>query len=126
MVCREVRDPAGYVDIMVRAPIETTQVFVQQALSASGFRVKLVNPYKGTAEKASTAKKATAGEPAKTYKFDFEIIRFESNAVVRLHRAGPQCEGPNGVTDSRELNLIINALTTWFNQHGCLQGVLGL
>lgn len=119
------KDSAGYVDIMVRTPIETVQVLVQEALSASGFRVKLVNPYKGTAEKPSKEKTA-AGEPAKTCKFDFEIIRFESNAVVRLHRAGPQCEGPNGVTASRELNAIINALTTWFNQHGCLQGVLGL
>lgn len=121
-------DAAGYVDIMVRAPIETIQVLFQQALATGGFRVKLVNAYRGTVEKPIAKEKTAAGEPAKSCTFDFEIIRFESNAVVRLHRANPApgCGAPDEAAASKELSQVISTLANWFNQHGCLQGILGL
>jgi hypothetical protein len=113
---------------MVRAPIETIHTFIQQACAAHGFRVKLTNPYGGKAEKKGAPTKVPGEAPPESYTVDFEILRLESVSVVRLHRLNKGAAGgsPVAPATSKQFEQLVDALAMWFNQHGCLQGILGL
>lgn len=118
----------GYVDIMVRAPIETVQTILRRAFLSSGFRMTLSSPYGGKAEKEAPHTDESPKTPAVSFSVDFEVLRLEGISVVRLHKKdaakAPGASDAHG--DGKQFSQLIEILSMWFNQHGCLQGILGL
>lgn len=121
-------DLGGYVDIMVRAPIETVQTILRRAFLSSGFRMTLSSPYGGKAEKQAPHTEDPSKAPAVSFSVDFEVLRLEGISVVRLHKKdstkAPAASDAHG--DGKQFSQLIEVLSGWFNQHGCLQGILWL
>lgn len=108
--------------------METVQTILRRALLASGFQMKLSSPYGGKAEKQVAKTEPPAKAPSEPFTVDFEVLRLESITVVRLHKKeaarAPGTSG--GPSDDKQFAQLIEVLAMWFNQHGCLQGVMGL
>jgi hypothetical protein len=123
-----VEDLGGYVDIMVRAPIETVQTILRRALLSSGFRMTLSSPYGGKAEKQAPHAEDPSKVPSMPFSVDFEVLRLEGISVVRLHKkdAAKAPAVPDAHGEGKQFAQLIEVLSMWFNQHGCLQGIMGL
>jgi len=123
-----VEDLGGYVEIMVRAPIETVQTILRRAFLSSGFRMTLSSPYGGKAEKQASHEEDPSKAPAVSFSVDFEVLRLEDISVVRLHKkdTAKAPAASDAHADDKQFSQLIEVLSMWFNQHGCLQGILGL
>jgi len=108
--------------------METVQTILRRAFLASGYRMRLSSPYGGSIEKQVSKAGESGGVPPPPFSVDFEVILLEKITVVRLHMkketGTPGAEA--APTDGKQFASLIEVLSMWFNQHGCLQGVLGL
>jgi len=113
---------------MVKAPMETVQTILRRAFLASGYRMKLSSPYGGSAEKQAPKAGESDKLPPVTFSVDFEVLLLDKITVVRMHRRktiGPS-DSKDSLADGKQFASLVEVLSMWFNQHGCLQGILGL
>jgi len=113
---------------MVKAPMETVQTILRRAFLASGYRMRLSSPYGGCAEKQVLKAGESDKVPPAPFSVDFEVLLLDKITVVRLHRKKAAKTPGEGEppTDGKQFANLIEVLSMWFNQHGCLQGILGL
>ncbi len=114
-----------YTDILVRAPPETVQNYVQQAFVANGFRVSWQSPQQGQAEKGSRGANIALGALAQYYSIDFNLVSNPSGTALRLLQSNSG--GFGGLLGmarvKRQFKDLSTSLASWFQQNGILLGV---
>lgn len=116
---------AAYTDILVKAPLESVQSYVQQAFVANGFRVSWEGPQKGKAEKGSRGANIALGALAQYYAIDFGILPSSGGTALRLLQANSGYAGGllGASRVKKQFKNLSASLATWFQQNGILLGV---